>query len=185
VRVEGGGLGAARVALLACGWRHTVVVTATGTVYSFGRGVNGQLGHGGEADVATPTLVAALSAGPALTREALLAAAIRASRAGDGTWPYVAPGDRYAVVPDDDAAGAAGGEEGAEGAAQRGADSGGLEVPDASDAACDGGGGASLAAVPCGAGSGAGSTALCVPSSASEPATGGPLKRARATAGDA
>ena len=33
------------VTLLSCGWRHTVAVTAAGEVFSWGRGVNGQLGH--------------------------------------------------------------------------------------------------------------------------------------------
>lgn len=33
------------VALLSCGWRHTVAVTAGGEVFSWGRGVNGQLGQ--------------------------------------------------------------------------------------------------------------------------------------------
>jgi alpha-tubulin suppressor-like RCC1 family protein len=45
-----------QVTLLACGWRHTLAVTATGQVYTWGRGVNGQLGHGDEEDrwVGTP-----------------------------------------------------------------------------------------------------------------------------------
>ncbi len=36
---------------LACGWRHTIAVTANGCVFSWGRGVNGQLGQGSEDDV--------------------------------------------------------------------------------------------------------------------------------------
>lgn len=40
-----------RVALLACGWRHTLAVADSGAVYSWGRGVNGQLGHGVEQDL--------------------------------------------------------------------------------------------------------------------------------------
>lgn len=32
--------------LISCGWRHTVAVTEDGQVYSWGRGVHGQLGHG-------------------------------------------------------------------------------------------------------------------------------------------
>jgi hypothetical protein len=39
-----------QVVLLACGWRHTLAVTATGQVFTWGRGVNGQLGHGDEED---------------------------------------------------------------------------------------------------------------------------------------
>ncbi len=45
------GLAGQAVKLLACGWRHTVAVTQAGTVYSWGRGVNGQLGHGDEQDL--------------------------------------------------------------------------------------------------------------------------------------
>ena len=35
---------------LACGWRHSMAVTMGGDVYSWGRGVSGQLGHGDSAD---------------------------------------------------------------------------------------------------------------------------------------
>lgn len=38
------------VKLLACGWRHTMAVMGDGQVFSWGRGVNGQLGHGDEED---------------------------------------------------------------------------------------------------------------------------------------
>lgn len=37
------GIGGRRAALLACGWRHTVVVTADGALWSWGRGTNFQL----------------------------------------------------------------------------------------------------------------------------------------------
>ena len=43
-------IAAAVVAQVACGWRHTVAVTAEGRVYSWGRGVDGQLGLGEECD---------------------------------------------------------------------------------------------------------------------------------------
>lgn len=49
--MEAGAATPRRVALLACGWRHTVAVTEAGEVYSWGRGVNGQLGHGAEQDL--------------------------------------------------------------------------------------------------------------------------------------
>ena len=35
---------------LACGWRHSMAVTMLGDVFSWGRGVSGQLGHGDSAD---------------------------------------------------------------------------------------------------------------------------------------
>ncbi|MEW5302121.1 MAG: hypothetical protein WDW36_004931 [Sanguina aurantia] len=79
------------VRILACGWRHTVAVTVTGQVYSWGRGVNGQLGHGREEDLALPTLLSSLSRG-LLQREALLAAS-------PSSCAHTASEDRYAVVP--------------------------------------------------------------------------------------
>ncbi len=45
-QLVGGALADERVAQLACGWRHTVAVTAAGAMYAWGRGVNGQLGLG-------------------------------------------------------------------------------------------------------------------------------------------
>ena len=48
--VAQGGSSEAVVAQVACGWRHTVAVTAEGRVYSWGRGVDGQLGLGEECD---------------------------------------------------------------------------------------------------------------------------------------
>ena len=45
---------------LACGWRHTMAVTAGGDVFSWGRGVNGQLGHGDGQDSCVPCLPAQL-----------------------------------------------------------------------------------------------------------------------------
>ncbi len=39
------GLGEAPVRLLSCGWRHTIAANEVGEVYTWGRGVNGQLGH--------------------------------------------------------------------------------------------------------------------------------------------
>lgn len=90
-----------RTRLLACGWRHTLAVTETGQVYTWGRGVSGQLGHGMEEDRSDPTHLSTLSTGT-LDRAAIQATA---SPAGG----YVSPEDRYAVVPGgaDDGMGAA------------------------------------------------------------------------------
>ncbi|GLI62584.1 hypothetical protein VaNZ11_005258 [Volvox africanus] len=93
----GGELAGQQVALLACGWRHTVCVTTTGRVYSWGRGVNGQLGHGLEQDLYEPTLLSCLSRGQ-LRRDTMLATASQDVDAG----LYVSPADRYAVVPGGD-----------------------------------------------------------------------------------
>ena len=40
--------------LLACGWRHTLLGLANGDVFSWGRGVNGQLGHNEQRDLCAP-----------------------------------------------------------------------------------------------------------------------------------
>lgn len=40
-----------KVASIACGWRHTLVVTDQGSVYAWGRATNGQLGFPSDRDV--------------------------------------------------------------------------------------------------------------------------------------
>ena len=45
------------VLMVACGLEHTVVLTEHGVVYTFGRGVDGQLGHGDEDDKLVPQAV--------------------------------------------------------------------------------------------------------------------------------
>jgi alpha-tubulin suppressor-like RCC1 family protein len=47
----------ARVADVACGLGHTMVLTTTGQVYAWGNGANGRLGYGGTEDQALPVLV--------------------------------------------------------------------------------------------------------------------------------
>lgn len=44
-----------KVTQVTCGWRHTVAITDRGNVYSWGRGINGQLGHGDTADRCFPS----------------------------------------------------------------------------------------------------------------------------------
>jgi hypothetical protein len=70
--------------------------------------VNGQLGHGDETDLYEPKVLEALSQGR-LTRASIMATATALGG-------YVAPADRYAVVPDEGGkgAGAAGGSGGGE-----------------------------------------------------------------------
>ncbi|GAX82276.1 hypothetical protein CEUSTIGMA_g9705.t1 [Chlamydomonas eustigma] len=87
------------VRLLACGWRHTMVAMNDGRVYSWGRGVNGQLGHGEEQDIFKPRLLRTLCQG-VVSRSALLSTTSSTCGTGgeNGVVPEVA--DRYAVVPD-------------------------------------------------------------------------------------
>lgn len=77
--------------VVSAGWRHSCVVTAEGSLFSWGRGCNGQLGYGGSSDRDVPQRVATLAKGhideAALCNESAAAAA------------FVAPSDRYAVVP--------------------------------------------------------------------------------------
>ena len=40
-----------RISQFACGWRHTLALTEQGQMYSWGRGVSGQLGHAGTRDL--------------------------------------------------------------------------------------------------------------------------------------
>eukprot|EP00271_Cylindrocystis_brebissonii_P008505 TRINITY_DN22878_c0_g1_i1.p1 TRINITY_DN22878_c0_g1~~TRINITY_DN22878_c0_g1_i1.p1 ORF type:complete len:446 (+),score=66.57 TRINITY_DN22878_c0_g1_i1:322-1659(+) len=47
---------------VACGWRHSLAISAAGNVYSWGRGTSGQLGHGDCIDRSTPKRLEALSA---------------------------------------------------------------------------------------------------------------------------
>ena len=42
-------------------YQHTLVIAGNGTVYSFGGGEWGQLGHGGSENKLTPTLIKAPS----------------------------------------------------------------------------------------------------------------------------
>ncbi|KAK9903587.1 hypothetical protein WJX75_009396 [Coccomyxa subellipsoidea] len=86
------GFGTSPVKLLSCGWRHTFAVTEAGDVFSWGRGVNGQLGHNEPKDTNSPVRLTELSAG-----------SIRLEDLGATASPlttYVPPADRYAVVPD-------------------------------------------------------------------------------------
>lgn len=80
-----------RIRCLACGWRHTLVTTTDGQVYGWGRGVNGQIGYGEQIDRTSPFLLENISAGT-MDPEALIRAATPISS-------FVAPADRYAVVP--------------------------------------------------------------------------------------
>ena len=39
-----------KVVQISCGWRHSLAVTERQNVFSWGRGTNGQLGHGESVD---------------------------------------------------------------------------------------------------------------------------------------
>lgn len=84
------------VTIVQCGWRHTIAMTDRGNVYSWGRGTSGQLGHGDAVDRATPKRVEILSA------DGYACEQIESSGSSNQTTSnWIAPAERYAVVPDE------------------------------------------------------------------------------------
>ncbi|CAL1381160.1 unnamed protein product [Linum trigynum] len=83
-----------KVVQIACGWRHTLAVTDRQNVFSWGRGTNGQLGHGESMDRNLPKMIEALS-GDGSGGQQLPSSLVDPS--SGKTW--VSPSDRYAVVP--------------------------------------------------------------------------------------
>jgi alpha-tubulin suppressor-like RCC1 family protein len=55
--VTGGGIGEVVVVQVAAGNMHSMAKTATGELYAWGDGENGQLGHGGKENLAVPKVV--------------------------------------------------------------------------------------------------------------------------------
>jgi alpha-tubulin suppressor-like RCC1 family protein len=56
-KVTGGGIGEAMVVQVAAGHWHSMALTTTGELYSWGAGNRGQLGHGGKENLAVPRVV--------------------------------------------------------------------------------------------------------------------------------
>jgi len=96
-----------RVALIRCGWRHSVAITESDKLYSWGRGVHGQLGHPQKKDFNLPTLLTGLEGGE---KEVLgghqLPAKVPQSTIEDVS---ISAAARYATVPDSSGAPAQGG----------------------------------------------------------------------------
>eukprot|EP00270_Netrium_digitus_P001315 TRINITY_DN1141_c0_g1_i3.p1 TRINITY_DN1141_c0_g1~~TRINITY_DN1141_c0_g1_i3.p1 ORF type:complete len:450 (+),score=87.14 TRINITY_DN1141_c0_g1_i3:152-1501(+) len=84
-----------KVVQVSCGWRHTVCLTEYGNVYTWGRGTNGQLGHGDTNDRCFPKRLELLSADGAACQGIAKAPVVSAGV----TW--IAPSERYAVVPNE------------------------------------------------------------------------------------
>ncbi|XP_042494541.1 ultraviolet-B receptor UVR8-like isoform X2 [Macadamia integrifolia] len=85
-----------KVVQISCGWRHTLAVTEKQNVFSWGRGTNGQLGHGDSVDRNIPQILEILSVDGSSFQQ------IESSKVeslSDKTW--VSPSERYAVVPDE------------------------------------------------------------------------------------
>ncbi len=77
VRVKG--LDGVKIEAIACGWRHTMVIDDTGSMYTWGWSKYGQLGHGDHVDQPTPKQVESLKG----RRMTLLAGGWRHSLACD------------------------------------------------------------------------------------------------------
>lgn len=82
------------VAQVACGWRHTLAVLKDDSAWSWGRGTNGQLGHGDTEGALVPKRIAAIDA--ALGGELLMGA----GGGGVQAAAYIPPAHRYALVPE-------------------------------------------------------------------------------------
>lgn len=83
-----------KVVQIACGWRHTLAVTERQNVFSWGRGTNGQLGHGESADRNVPKIIEALSVDGSSGQAIEISKVDRLSEKS-----VVSPTERYAVVP--------------------------------------------------------------------------------------
>lgn len=85
-----------KVVQISCGWRHSLAVTEKQNVFSWGRGTNGQLGHGESVDRNIPKIIESLSVDGSSGQQ------IESSNVDPSsgkTW--VSPSERYAVVPDE------------------------------------------------------------------------------------
>uniref|UniRef100_A0A7N2MU36 Ultraviolet-B receptor UVR8 n=1 Tax=Quercus lobata TaxID=97700 RepID=A0A7N2MU36_QUELO len=85
-----------KVVQISCGWRHSLAVTEKQNVFSWGRGTNGQLGHGESVDRNIPKIIESLSVDGSSGQQ------IESSNVDPSsgkTW--VSLSERYAVVPDE------------------------------------------------------------------------------------
>jgi alpha-tubulin suppressor-like RCC1 family protein len=60
-KVTGGGIDEAVVVQVAAGNMHSMVLTASGELYAWGKGTRGQLGHGGKEHLAVPRVVGGIT----------------------------------------------------------------------------------------------------------------------------
>ncbi|KAG9147843.1 hypothetical protein Leryth_003445 [Lithospermum erythrorhizon] len=90
-----------KIVQISCGWRHTLAVTEDHDVFSWGRGTNGQLGHGDSSDRNAPKVIEALSIDGTnghqieAPRIDLLSGGFTSAEI---TW--ITPMKKYAIVPD-------------------------------------------------------------------------------------
>ncbi|KAK6259177.1 hypothetical protein SCA6_013651 [Theobroma cacao] len=85
-----------KVLQVSCGWRHTLAISEEQNVFSWGRGTNGQLGHGESKDCNVPKIIEALSIDGSSGQQ------IESSKLDPFSGKsWVSPTERYAVVPDE------------------------------------------------------------------------------------
>ncbi|GKV00633.1 hypothetical protein SLEP1_g13298 [Rubroshorea leprosula] len=85
-----------KVVQVSCGWRHSLAITERQNVFSWGRGTNGQLGHGELMDWNIPKIIESLSMDGSSGQQ------IEPSKVNPSSGKsYVSPTERYAVVPDE------------------------------------------------------------------------------------
>uniref|UniRef100_J3LDS2 RCC1-like domain-containing protein n=1 Tax=Oryza brachyantha TaxID=4533 RepID=J3LDS2_ORYBR len=87
-----------KIVQVACGWRHTLALTETKNVFSWGRGTSGQLGHGEIVDRNTPKMIDALSSDGSACKQLESSKAVPMSAK-----VWVSPSERYAIVPEEKA----------------------------------------------------------------------------------
>lgn len=84
------------ITTIRCGWRHSVAITASDRLYSWGRGVHGQLGHPQRKDMHLPTHLSSLDG---------TAFAGARAKPPQKDAVFISAADRYATVPDNPAPG--------------------------------------------------------------------------------
>ncbi|XP_075493965.1 ultraviolet-B receptor UVR8-like [Primulina tabacum] len=89
-----------KVEKISCGWRHTLAVTEWQNVFSWGRGTNGQLGHGDSVDLNVPKIIVAFSRDGSGGQHIDISKADASSEKSS-----VSRAERYAVVPDENVQG--------------------------------------------------------------------------------
>lgn len=77
------------ITLIRCGWRHSMALCKSNKLYSWGRGVHGQLGHPECKDFNLPRLVSALEGGT-----------FEETQVKAQAQNFISAADRYATVPD-------------------------------------------------------------------------------------
>ncbi|KAJ3671634.1 hypothetical protein LUZ60_007713 [Juncus effusus] len=85
-----------KISQVTCGWRHTIALTESKNVFSWGRGTSGQLGHGEIVVRYMPKMIEALSSDGSGCKQ--LESSNETPMSGK---MWVSPSERYAIVPNE------------------------------------------------------------------------------------